>query len=133
MITISNVTWAHVLLLRPPTVRSTPSVEREGCDHGTNREASSFGGDTESGDDESESIGKGLEMVTSEADDNSGRDNTPLVLERAVSTTSRVGNRYKAGSFGEGLADALATSNSFSRGSDQLFAALRAGEARETC
>ena len=40
-----------------------------GCDHGKNREASSFGGETELGDAESESSGEGVEMVTSEADD----------------------------------------------------------------
>ena len=44
-------------------------MEGEGCDHGMNREASSFGGDTESGDDEFESSGEGVKMVTSEADD----------------------------------------------------------------
>ena len=44
-------------------------MEGEGCDHGKNREASSFGGDTELGGDESESSGEGVEMVTSEADD----------------------------------------------------------------
>ena len=64
-----NVTWAHVPLSRPPTARSMPSVEGEGFDRGRNREASSFGGVTESGDDESESSGEGVEMVTSEADD----------------------------------------------------------------
>ena len=42
-----NVTWAHVPLARPPIVRSTPLVEGGSCDHGKNREASSFGGDTE--------------------------------------------------------------------------------------
>ena len=44
-------------------------MEGKGCDHGKNRETSSFGGDTELGDAESESIGEGVEMVTSEADD----------------------------------------------------------------
>ena len=39
-----NVTWAHVLLSRPLIVRSTPLVEGKGCDHGKNREASSFVG-----------------------------------------------------------------------------------------
>ena len=43
-----------------------------------NREASSFGGDTESGNDEPESSGEGVEVVTSEADD-TGRKNTQLV------------------------------------------------------
>ena len=77
-----NVTRAHVPLSRPPTVRSTPFVEGEDCDHGKNREASSFGG--ESGDDESESSGEGVEMVTFEADD-AEVENTPLVSGRAVS------------------------------------------------
>ena len=44
-------------------------MEGEGFDHGKNREGSSFSGDTESGIDESESSGKGVEMVASEADD----------------------------------------------------------------
>ena len=69
VIIIRNVTWAHVLLSRPPTVRSTPLVQGEGCDHGKNREASSFSGETELGDAESESSGEGIEMVASEADD----------------------------------------------------------------
>ena len=69
MIITRNVTWAHVPLSRPPTVKSTPLVEGEGCDHGKKREASSFGGDTELGDDESESSGEGVEIVTSEIDD----------------------------------------------------------------
>ena len=34
-----------------------------------NQEASPFGGDTESGEDESESSGEDVEMVTSEAND----------------------------------------------------------------
>ena len=46
VIITGNVTWANVPLSRPPTVRSTPLVEGEGCDHGKNREASSFGGET---------------------------------------------------------------------------------------
>ncbi|CAM9569949.1 unnamed protein product [Ascophyllum nodosum] len=70
-----NITWAHAPLSRPPTARSTPSVEGEGCDRGMNREVSSFDGHTESGDDESESRGEGVEMVTSEADDTE-RENT---------------------------------------------------------
>ena len=85
-----NVTWAHVPLPRPPTVRSTPLVEGEGCDHGKNREASSFGGNSESGDDESESSGEGGEMVTSEANDTQVED-TPFVSGRTVPTTSRAG------------------------------------------
>ena len=64
-----NVTWAYVPLFRPPTVTSTPLVEGGGFDHGKNREGSSFSGDTGSGNDESESSGKGIDMVTSEADD----------------------------------------------------------------
>ena len=70
---------------------STPLVEGEGCDHGKNRKASSFGGDTESGDNESESSGVGIEMMTSKADDTKV-ENTPLVSGRAVSTTSRTGS-----------------------------------------
>ena len=80
-----NVTWAHVPFPRPPTVRSTLSVEREGCDHGMNQEASSFGGDTESGDDESESSGEGVEM------------GTPLISGRAASTTSHAGSSVHSG------------------------------------
>ena len=133
-----NVTWAHVPLSRPPTVISTPLMEGEGCDHGKNLEARSFDGDTESRDDESESSGEGVEMVTSEADDTEV-ENTPLVSGRAVSTTSRTGSSVHSGvsldpkgrgPFGKGLADAPATSGNFSRGHDQQFAALRAGEAK---
>ena len=77
-------------------------------------------------------------MVTSEAD-NAGRENTPLVLGRAVSTTLRAGSSVHSGvsfdpkdpgPFGKGLADAPATSDSFSHGPDQQFAALRTGEAK---
>ena len=77
-------------------------------------------------------------MVTSESDDTE-IETTPLVSERAVSTTSRAGSSVHSGvsfdpksqrPFGEGLADALATSDSFSRSPDQQFAALRAGEAK---
>ena len=133
-----NVTWAHVPLSRPPTTRFTSSVEGEGYDHEMNREASSFGSDTESGDDESESSGDEVEMVTSEAD-NTGRENTALVSGRAVSTALRAGSSVLSGvsfdpkdrgPFGEGLANATATSDSFSHGSDQQFTALRAGEAK---
>ena len=53
-----------------------------------NRDVSWFGGDAESGDDESELSGDGVEVVTSEVVDTE-RDNTPLGLGRAVSTTSR--------------------------------------------
>ena len=120
-----NVTWVHVPLSRHPTVRSTPLVEGEGCDHGRDREASSFVGKTELGDAESESSGEGVEMVTSEADDTEV-ESTPLVSERAVSTTSRAGSS----SHSEGLADAPATSDSFSHGPYQQFAALLAGETK---
>ena len=51
LIMTRNVTRAHLPLSRPPTARSTPLVEGEGCDRRRNREASSFGGVTESGDD----------------------------------------------------------------------------------
>ena len=121
-----KVAWAHVPLSRPPTVRSTLLVEGEGCDHGKNREASSFGSETELGDAESESSGEGVDMVTSEADDTEV-ESTPLVSGRAVSTTSRAGNSVHS----EGLDDAPATSDNFSHGPDQQFAALRAGEAKK--
>ena len=124
-ITTRNVSWAHVPLSRPPTVTSTPLVDGEGCDHGKNREVSSFGGETELGDAETESSGEGVEMVTSEADDTEAQS-TPLVSGRAVSTTSRAGSSVHS----EGLADAPATSDNFSHGPDQQFAALCAGEAR---
>ena len=120
-----NVTWVHVPLSRPPTVRSTPLVEGEGCDHGKNREASSFGGKTELRDAESESSGEEVEMVTSEADDTEV-ESTPFVSGRAVSTTSFAGSSVHS----EGLADAPATSDSFSHGPDQQFATLRVGEAK---
>ena len=120
-----NITWAHVPLSRPPAVRSTPLMKGEGCDHGKNREASSFGGETELGDAESESSGEGVGMVTSEADDTEV-ENTPFVSGRAVSTTSFAGSSVH----NEGLADAPATSDSFSHGPEQQFGALRAGEAK---
>ena len=132
-----SVTWAHAPLSRSPTASSTPLVEGEGCDHGKNRKASSFGGDTESRYDESESSGEAVEMVTSEAN-GTERENIPLVAGRAVSTTSSAGSSVHSGvsfdpkgrgSFGEGLADAPATFDSFSHGFDQQFSALRAGEA----
>ncbi|CAN0178953.1 unnamed protein product, partial [Ascophyllum nodosum] len=115
-----KVTWAHVPLSRPPTVRSTPLVEGEDCDHGRDREASSFGGKTELGDAESESSGEGVGMVTSEADDTEV-ESTPFVSGRATSTTSRAGSSVHS----EGLADTPATSDNFSHDSDQQFAALR--------
>ena len=120
-----NVTWAHAPLSRPPTVRSTPLVEGEGCDHGRDREASSFGGETELADAESKSSFKRVEMVTSEADDTEA-ESTPPVSGRAVSTTSRIGSSVHS----EGLADAPATSDNFLHGPDQQFAALRAEEAK---
>ena len=103
-----------------------------------NREASSFGGDTESGDDESESSGDGVEMVRSEANYIKA-GNTPLVSGRAVSTTSRAESSVHSETsfdskgrrpFGESLADAPATSDSFLHSSNEQFAALRAGEAK---
>ena len=120
-----NVIWAHVPLSCPLTVRSTPLVEGKDCDHGKNREASSFGGETELGDAGYESGGEGVEMVTSEADDTKV-ESTPFVLGRAVSTTSLAGSSVPS----EGLADAPTTSDNFSHGPDQQFAALRAGEAK---
>ena len=53
-------------------------------------------------------------------------ENTPFISGRAISTTSRAGSSLHS----EGLADAPATSDNFSRGPDQQFAALRAGEAK---
>ena len=108
MIITRNVTWAHVPLSCPLTVRSTSLVEWKGCDHGKNREASSFGGKTEVGDAESEPSGEGVKMVTSEADDTEV-ESTPFVSGRAVSTTSRAGSSVHS----EGLADAPATSDNF--------------------
>ncbi|CAM9656562.1 unnamed protein product, partial [Ascophyllum nodosum] len=103
----------------------TPLVEGEGCDIGKNREASSFGGETELGDAESESSGEGVEIVTSEAD-NTEVESTPLVSGRALSTTSRAGSSVHS----EGLAEAPATSDNLLQEPDQQFAALRAGEAK---
>ena len=120
-----NVTWAHVPLSRPLAVRLTPLVKGKGCGHGKNREASSFGGETELGDAKSESSGEGVEMVTSEVDDTEV-ESAPFVSGRAISTTSRAGSSVHS----EGLADAPATTDNFPHGSDQQFAALRAGETR---
>ena len=125
VITTRNVTWAHVPLSRPPTVSSMSLVEGRGCDHGKNREASSFGGETELGDAESKSSGEGVEMVTSEADDTEV-ESTPLVLKRAVSTTPRAGSSVH----NEGLTDAPATSDNFLHSPNQQFAALCAREAK---
>ena len=87
---------------------SKPLVEEKGCDHGKNREASSFVGETELGDAESDSNGEGVEMVASEADDTEVKS-TPFVSGRAISTTSRAGSSVHS----EGLADAPATSETF--------------------
>ena len=100
-------------------------MEEKSCDHGKNREASSFGCETELGDVESESSGVGVEMMTSEADDTEV-ENTPFILERAISTTSRAGSSVHS----EGLAETPATSDNFSHGPGQQIAALRAGEAK---
>ena len=78
-----NVTWTHVPLSRPPTVRSIPSVEGKGCGHGINREASSFGGDTGSGDDESESSGKRCRWPTGKVQDLSLRLTTQEEVRRS--------------------------------------------------
>ena len=120
-----NASWAHVPLSRPLIVKSTPLVGGKGCDNGKNREASSFGGETELGDAESESSGEGVEVVTSEAKDTKVESN-PFVSGRFVSTTSRAGSSVHS----EGLTDVPATSDNVSRGPDQQFAALRAGEAK---
>ena len=120
-----NVTWAHVRSGRSLITRSKPLVETKSCDHGKNREASSFGGETESGDAESESSGEEIEMVTSEADDTEV-ESTPFVSGRVISTTSRAGSSVHS----ESLADTQATSDNFSYGPDQQFAALCAGEAK---
>ena len=109
-----NVTWAHVPLSRPPTVKPTSLVEGEGCDHEREQEASLFGGETELGDAESESNREGVEMVTSKTNDTEV-ESTPLVSGRAVSTTSRAGSSVHS----EGLAHAPATSDNFSHGPDQ--------------
>ena len=61
-----------------------------------NQDVSSFGGDAESGDYESESSGEGVEVVTSEVVDTE-RDNTSLGSGRAVSTTSRRKKRTQQG------------------------------------
>ena len=100
-------------------------MEGEGWDHGKNRKASSFGGETELGDAESESSGERVKVVTPEADDTEV-ESTPLVSGKDVSTTSRAGSSVHS----EGLADAPATSNNFSHGPHQQFAALLAGEAK---
>ena len=89
------------------------------------REANSFGGETELGDAESESSAEVVEMVTSEADDTEV-ESTPFVSGRDISTTSRAGSSVHS----EGLADAPATSDNVSHGPDQQFAALRTGEAK---
>ena len=77
-------------------------------------------------------------MVTSEAD-GTEVEITPLVTGRAVSNTSCAGSSVHSGGyfdpkgrgpFGEGLAHAPATSDNFSHGPDQQFAALRAGEGK---
>ena len=120
-----NVTWAYVRYRRSLITGPKPLVEEKGCDHGKNREASSSGGETELGDAESESSGEGVEMVTSEADDTEV-ESTPFVSGMAISTTSHAGSSIHS----EGLADAPATSDNFSHGPDQPFAALRAGEAK---
>ena len=129
----------HLPLSRLPTVRSTPLVEGEGCDHGKNREANSFGGDTESGDDESQSSGEGVEMLTSEVDDTEV-ENTLPVSGKAVSTTSRAGSSAHSGTsfdskgrraFGEGLADAPATFDSFSHGPDRSLLHCATGIQRD--
>ena len=96
-------------------------MERKGCDHGKNREASSFGGETELGDAESESSGEGVEMMTSEAGDTEV-ESTPFVSGRAKSTTLRAGSSVHS----EGLAPAA--SDNFSNGPDQQFDALHVEE-----
>ena len=77
-------------------------------------------------------------MVTSEGD-YTERENTPLISGRAASSTLSAGSSVYSGvsfdlkgrgSFGKGLADTLATSESFSHGPDQLFTAPRAEEAK---
>ena len=121
MIITKNVTWAHVPLSRPLTVRSTSLVEANGYDHGKNQEASSFGGKTELGDAESESSGEGVEMMTSEADDTE-IESTPFVSGRAISTTLRAESSVHS----EGLNPAA--SDNFSHGPDQQFDALHVEE-----
>ena len=71
-------------------------MEGKICDCGRNREPSWFGGDIESGDDESESSDEGVELMTSDGDKTES-ENTPLVSGRAVSTTSRAGTSVHSG------------------------------------
>ena len=114
-----------------------PSVEREGCDRGRDREAIPFGGDTESRDEESDSNGEGVETVTSKADATE-RENIrsfrgglyqPLCASEAECTAGSFDPKDR-GAFSEGLADAPATSDSFLHRPDQQFALLRAAEAK---
>ena len=83
-----NVTWAQVPFSRPPTARSTLSVEGEGCERRRNQEVSSFGDDSESGDDESETSGEGVEIMTSEADD-TGREYPVRFGEGCINYSAR--------------------------------------------
>ena len=131
MIVTKRVTWANVPVSRPLSARSTPSMEGEGFDRGRSLEASLFGGDTESGDGESDSI----KWRGGRDGDVRGR----RYRKRAVSTTSRAGSSVHSGCFfypkgqgssSRGLADAPAVSDSFKYGRDQQFAELRAGEAK---
>ena len=71
-------------------------MEGKICDCGRNREPSLFGGETESGDDESESSNEEVELMTAEGDKTES-ENTPLVSGRAVSTTSRAGTSVHSG------------------------------------
>ena len=101
-------------------------MEGGGCDHGKNREASSFGGETELGDAESESSGEEVEMVTSRADDTEV-ESTLFVSGRAVSTTSRAGSSLHS----EGLVDAPATSDNILHGPDQQLLYCAPGKQRD--
>ena len=120
VITTRKHSWALVSISCPPTATSMPPVEGKGCEHGRSREASSIGSGTVSGGNESASSSEGVRLVTSEAD-YTERENTSILLERAASATSSTGSSVHSavsfqpkgrGSSGEGLADALPTSDS---------------------
>ena len=64
-----NVTWARIPSLHPAAANSVPLVKEVGYGCRRDRVANSVDSDIESGDDNSESQGEGIDMVTSEADD----------------------------------------------------------------
>ena len=120
VITTKKIFLGSCIHFISPTRNVYAPVEGKGCEHGRSREASSIGSGTESGGNESASSSEGVRLVTSEADDTE-RENTSILLRRAASATSSTGSSlHSAVSFqpkgrgpsGEGLADALATSDS---------------------